>query len=154
MKVEVDLSGRIENTKTKTVIAYSNGERRVLIISAVEKRKLIRLFRELKISPKFFYLEIFCALVFLLFKKYFFEISAIVFDQEYIGLENEVKLRLIKMAKKHGVKFDKEKISFKRVGKKSPAHILAIDIFRKNKEIDEELGRKVTAREIFRLIFP
>lgn len=154
MRVEVDLSGRIENTKTKTVIAYSNGEKRALTISAVEKRRLIRLFRELKISPKFFYLEIFCALIFLLFKKHFFKISAMIFDQEYIGLENEIKLRLIKIAKKHGVKLDKEKISFTRVGKKSPAHILAIDIFRKKRETDEELGRKVTAREIFRLIFP
>lgn len=48
MKFEIDQSGKLEHTNRLTIVAYANGRIKVLKISSVEKRKLIRAFRELE----------------------------------------------------------------------------------------------------------
>ena len=45
MDVTVDQSGKIEHTHSLTVVAYANGNAKSLMISAIEKRKLLTIMR-------------------------------------------------------------------------------------------------------------
>jgi len=57
MKYYIDQSGKIEDTKKLTIIAYANGKTKSLKISAVEKRRLIKTMRALDYPQKAFILK-------------------------------------------------------------------------------------------------
>lgn len=65
---QIDQSGKVEDTKKLTIVAFANGKIKSLKISAVEKRKLIKAMRELDRPRKIFIFKIFAALIYLLFK--------------------------------------------------------------------------------------
>lgn len=66
MRIEIDQSGKIEDTSKHTFLAFSNTQHSVLKISAVEKRKLQKYFRDKGKAKIFIYLT-FASLVILLF---------------------------------------------------------------------------------------
>ena len=68
MKIEIDQSGKIENTNKHTYLAFSNHQHFVLKINSVEKRKLQKYFRSIGKSKLFIYLT-FASLIILAFKK-------------------------------------------------------------------------------------
>lgn len=135
MIIEIDQSGKIEETNKDTIIAFSNSKNFSIRIHRRTKRKLQEDFRKRGI-PKLFAMRTFSAGVSILIKNYINELDKMVIDTEYYGNEKVIKSMIIDS---HPAK-KKDKlqsiIEFKKIGKKSPAHILAISVSRKKRKAD------------------
>jgi len=140
MRVEIDQSGRIEETNRDTVIAFSNGERFSIRISAKVKRQLLEVFRQ-RGKPKVFKHKVFALGVVLLLHKS--KISpknlSLIIDHEYPGHENSIKDIIWS-------RFNSEvEIDFESVGKNSPAHEIAYYTYKKERKEDVKLTYKEIA---------
>jgi len=147
MKIEIDQSGKIENTNKNTIIAFSDGKFKSIFISAKEKREIQKFFRRIG-KPKIFIYKVFAILVFLLIKSEVKEIDAIIIDEEYPGKNSLIKNFLLQEIRKIKPDFDRGNIIFQKIGKKSRAHFLAYGIAVGKKKADIEVG----AREILRMV--
>lgn len=134
MHVEVDQSGKIEDTQKDTVLAFSNGRSKSILIPAQIKRDIIIFFHRKGISGKTFYLRIFSITLFLLFllKDYISIFHTVYIDKEYMGKEAVIKQYLLQIFERNNISIYSDQIQFTLIGKKSLAHYLAISIFRKN----------------------
>lgn len=132
MKIEIDQSGKVENTSKPTVVAFSNSTQGSVIISAIDKRKIHKLFREINESRVFAY-KTFALLVFVLLRGHIKKTDQIVIDREYHGHEKLIKQYILELAQKHNYKIDPKNIHFKEIGKKSRAHIIALHFYKKGR---------------------
>ena len=82
MQIEIDQSGKIENTHKPTVVGFSNNKNKTVIILATEKQKLQKYFRKVK-KPHVFKYKVFAILIFVLLKKE--HIERMTIDTEYLG---------------------------------------------------------------------
>jgi hypothetical protein len=139
--IEVDQSGRIEFTKEDTALAFSNGEQFCLLIPARVKRACIRRLRERRISGPTLYVRLFAVGLYFLLRDYIGAPSRIVIDIEYFGRENQIKEHLVNLFRRHGCWVDASEIQFQQIGKKSPAHLLALGTFRGEKKPDLVLSQ-------------
>lgn len=138
MKCYIDQSGKIENTKNLTVVAYSNGKSKSLKISAVEKRKLISIFKILDYPNKVYIYKIFAGMIFLLIKG--LKITDIVIDREYPSQEPLIKDIIIKLFEKNNLA--PLNIHWDLIGKNNNAHITAIETFRGKLKADMVVEHK------------
>lgn len=145
--MEVDISGRIENTSKDTFFAFSNHKNRCIRLSSTSKREIINKLRKAGKTGKSFYLQIYISGLFLLLKDFIGD-QNIVIDIEYISHEREIKQQLLNRFRNPKNNFDSSLINFRHVGKKSPAHNLAIKHYR-NKLIKVE---KIEIGDILKLI--
>lgn len=147
MIIEIDQSGKVEDTSKPTVIAFANGLERSILIAGKEKRELQKFFRRVGKRRMFIY-HVFVILVFLLARDYVRKIDRLVIDPEYPGQEE--LLRRLLWEKLHAVdrKFELSQITFKRVGKGSPAHLLAWDVFTRKRKSD----LRVKAKDVLRAL--
>ena len=141
MKVEVDQSGKIGDTKVPTVLAFSNGKRYAILIPATVKRECVRILRDGRKLETKLYIQLFAVGLFLLLKHDFNKLDRIAIDLEYPGHEAKIKEHLINILRRSGVTVQASKVHFERVGKKSMAHHLAL----------ATLNSKVQPNKIIRL---
>lgn len=147
MNIEVDQSGKIEDTSKNTVVAFSNAEFKSIFISMQDKREVQKIFRKIGRSRVFVY-KLFAILIFLLVKKYLKRIDQIIIDEEYPGKAKLIKNFLLQEIRKIKQDFDKNDIVFKRIGKKSRVHYLAYGVAIGKRKADI----KVTTRDILRIM--
>jgi hypothetical protein len=146
MHIEVDQSGKIEWTQKPTALAFANGIRFSILISAKDKR---RLFNELKRrrpgrSGTKLHILVFATLLFLLLKNRVHQLQNVVVDVEYQGHNAAIKEHFLNLCRRHKLHVAPHMLSFHQVGKKSPAHDLAIQVFRG--EVEPDL--KITAEDV------
>lgn len=147
MKIEIDQSGKVENTNKLTALAFSNGECGVIIINSREKKLIQKFFREIK-EPKLFVSLTFTALVFILIKSVIKKCHQIIIDREYAGFEKFIHRKLTQFIKENSSAKD-FRIFTSEIGKKSKAHIFAYSAYNKKSKIPV---RKITAQEIIKII--
>ncbi len=150
MHIEIDQSGRFEATKDDTVIAFSNGTSFSVLIPAQVKRYCILTLREAGISGPTFYLQLFTACLFFLLKGHIKKNTQITIDIEYTGKDRQIKEYLINLFIRMGKTIDPDMIDFRRIGKKSNAHILALSTWRGEKKA----GLVLTADILLRIFRP
>lgn len=145
MGIEIDQSGKIENTNRKTVIAFSNGKSGAVVILASEKKKIQKYFRSLG-KPKLFIHITFTVLVFMLIKNKIRSYDQIIIDREYPGYEKLIAglLRKLLSADNTG----NVSIATSQIGKKSKAHDLAW----KELQSKKSNTKKIKYQEIIKLI--
>lgn len=146
MKIEIDQSGRIEYTRKPTVLALSNSISHSVIISASDKQYLQRVYRKAGKS-KILMIKTFSVLIYLLIKDHLKSKDVVVIDIEYTGYNKIIKDYLLGFCDNQNVKISKTKIHFGNIGKKSKAHFIAIEAYRKKKA-----DKKITARDILKLV--
>ena len=129
-EVEVDQSGKVEDTRVDTVLAFADGESRAALIPAKAKRVCLEWLRRRKPKSPAHFLKIFAAGLFLLLQDHLDRVEYITIDIEYTGREAELKGMLLDLIRTERPKFAKERITFRRIGKKSPAHRQAIMVYR------------------------
>jgi hypothetical protein len=139
MRIKIDQSGKTEDTSKDTVIAFSDGKAKSLVIRAKDKREIQRFFRRIG-KPRIFIYRVFAILVFLLIKDYLKEIDEIVIDEEYSGKESLIKNFLLEEIQKVNPGFPKGHIRFQRIGKKSKAHFVAYGVFKGKRKADIEVS--------------
>lgn len=93
-------------------------------------------------------LRIFAAGLFFLLKDVLEEVTLVTIDQEYPGREGDIKAMLLRLIWASGERFEKERIVFHQVGKKSAAHFKAYGVYKGFQKAD----RILTAGEILALI--
>lgn len=138
MRIEVDQSGKVEDTRVDTVLAFSDGISGSVLIPAEVKRKCVEFVRDDKHKTKTLYLRIFCAGLFLFLKDHLPDLDQIIIDIEYLGREHDIKALLLRLIWKLDPNFDPDKIQFAPIGKDSPAHIRAYAIFAGDNTADRE----------------
>ncbi|MFQ5340914.1 MAG: hypothetical protein ACE5F6_05150 [Anaerolineae bacterium] len=62
-----------------------------------------------------------------------------VIDVEYVGHSQEIKQHLLNLLRRSGHSVPSDRITFRRIGKKSPAHRLAIETLRGNRAPDQRV---------------
>ena len=147
MKIEIDQSGKIENTSKDTVIAFSDGIRKAIRISSNDKREIQAIFRRIG-KPRIFIYKLFAILIFLLIRDHLKELDEVVIDEEYSGQESLIKTYLAQEIRKAAPSFDLQLISFGRVGKKSGAHLRASQVARRKRDADMQ----VTTKDVLKYI--
>lgn len=145
MRIEIDQSGKVENTSRNTVIAFSNSKFKSILIGAKNKKEIQKFFRRIG-KPRIFIYKTFAILIFLLIKNNLKEINEIIVDEEYPGKSPLIKNFLFQEIKKVNSSFSKQNIAFHCIGKKSRAHFLAYGVATGKRRADMEIG----AREILR----
>jgi len=145
MRCVVDQSGKVEHTNKLTVVAFSNGIQKSLVISAVEKRKLLVAMRERDYPKQLFVFKVFSALVFLLIRRE--RIDELVIDREYPGHEGIIKDVLGGLFR--GVGLSTPSIVFDEIGKGDAAHKAAIAVYRGK----QKPNMIVTSGDVLRLFY-
>jgi len=145
MHIEADQSGKMENTSTYTVLAFSNDESRAVLIPAVEKRKCQQALRGKRGKQHTWVFQVFAAALFLLVGEMWSKVGTLVIDVEYPGREGDIKGKLLELARKSGYS---PQIAFRRVGKRSAAHKKAITVYRGATPPD----RVLTAKDILSVL--
>jgi hypothetical protein len=139
MRIEIDQSGKVEDTSCKTVIALSNQIKHALVVSAREKRKLQEFFRIIG-KPRMFVDVSFAVLVSLVIKKSVGIGKKIIVDMEYEGHS-----RVIETIINGGEEM--ADIRWEKIGKNSKAHDLAYKVYAGKRKADEA----IRAEQIWKL---
>lgn len=141
MQVQIDQSGKIENTSKNTVLAFSNSKSFSVLITAKCKRQLQDIFRQ-RGQNRFFIYWTFAAGIALLLLNQVNEITEVVIDKEYTNKDRLIRKILINSLQKLEVNKIPE-IYFDRIGKKSKAHYIAYGVNLKRIKVGKILSVKV-----------
>lgn len=135
MDVEVDQSRKVEEPGD-TALAFSDGIDHTILVPNKVKQAAFGLLWARQKTKKVATIWLFAACVFLLLKDYLHVIEHVTIDVEYAGRESDIKGILLMLIRHECPTFTKDKISFARVEKKSPAHDLAWTVHRGKREAD------------------
>ena len=133
----------MNNLAKDTVLAFSNDVQHAIRIPAAVKRNLVRHLRQKGKSKTRAVILLFSAALFLLLRDTLERIDQIVIDVEYEGYEDEIKGWLLSHIYQLDPVFDKTRVRFQRVGKKSPAHRRALAVFRGQEPPDRVITEQV-----------
>lgn len=123
MHIEVDQSGKIEDLRQDTIVAFSNSEQFSVVLPKKIKRELFQEFRS-KIKQLRF--RVFAICLYYCLENYIKNKEIISIDVEYQGKDAEIKGYLVALIRKRYANLDKNIIRFSHIGKKSKAHEIAI----------------------------
>ena len=121
MVIEIDQSGKIENTNKLTVLGFSNSKSHSVIILAKDKKYIQNIFRKIG-QPKIFVYKLFSIGIYFLIKDNVKSLDRVVIDREYPGYENLIKQMIKEIFEYNKITFDSKIIHFSEIGKKSNAH--------------------------------
>ena len=123
MHVEVDMSGKIEDLRQNTVIAFSDSQHFSVLLPKKIKQELIQEFRNKFRQLKF---RVFAICLYYCLENHAKDKEIISIDVEYDGKDAEIKTFLVPLIRKKYENFDKNIIRFSHIGKKSKAHEISI----------------------------
>lgn len=126
MRIEVDQSGKIEQTEMDTVVAFRNDEQYSVLL---KKKIKVEILTDYRNKYKDIHYRLFAILIFYCIRSYLHKIQLIIIDIEYERREEDIKRNLLRIIWKNHSHFDKKIINFSRIGKKSNAHKLAYQTF-------------------------
>src|SRR5215212_5215092 len=138
--VEVDQSGKIEDTKEDTVLALSNGMHWSILIPATVKRSCITKLRSRGEHGKKFYLRLFAIALYFLLQDHIEHLSHAIIDIEYTGKDAQIKRFVMNLLQRSGRKVQAGQLRFMLVGKQSAAHALAWDTLRGRRKPDRVIS--------------
>ncbi len=125
MIIEIDQSGKIEETAKDTVIAFADNAKkttyRSILLPKREKRKLQRFFRDIGIPHSYNY-QVFATLVFLIIRPYLHRLDRVIIDTEYPGKDILIRKLIVEKIRATYQSFDPTTVVFQQVGKGSLAH--------------------------------
>lgn len=145
--IEVDQSGKVEQTGP-TALAFSNDMQKAILIPPAVKRRAIEQLRRLGRKHQSTVNRVFAAGLVLLLRDVIAEGEPICIDCEYTGHQATIKNLILHYARRLGLQVDKESVTFGLIGKRSPAHSVAISVFRKKRSPDH----LVTYEELWSLV--
>ena len=131
--VAVDQSGKVENTKHDTVVAFSNGIDYSVMIPATVKRDCLTALGSWGISDANRNALLFATMLFFLLRHYIDQLHTVVIDAEYQGQEPLIKDHLMNILRRAGYPVQRHQLTFGHIGKHAPAHKVALETFRRNR---------------------
>jgi hypothetical protein len=143
MLAEVDQSGKVEGTQKSTVLALAGDKISYsILVSARSKRAIIAelLRRKPDRSRRMQTILTFATLLYLLLRDTLRYTKSVTIDTEYSGYGPTIKEHALNLFRRHGTIVPRDTMSFHQIGKKSPAHHLAISVFRGETKPTREVG--------------
>ena len=137
MKIEVDQSGKIEQLNMNSVIAFSNKNQYSVLIQKEIKQEIFKIYKG---KVKELRYRLFCIGVYFCLRDYIREKELITICCEYVGKENLIKSFLLDYLRKDYPAVDPKIIRFGKIGKKSNAHAVAIDVYRSSRRPNKILS--------------
>jgi hypothetical protein len=135
MRVEIDQSGRIEETNRDTIIAFSNDRQLSIRIPRRVKCQLLEIFQQ-QGKPTVFKYKVFALGIVILLRKS--EITpknlSLIIDREYPGHEDSIRDIIWSRVGRE------VEIDFESVGKHSGAHYAAYGVFMGRQDADYTAG--------------
>lgn len=147
MRIEIDQSGKIEDTHKLTVLAYSNKISKSILITARDKQAIQKYYRSVG-QPKIFVYKLFAVLIYVLIEDKLPKINQVIIDKEYLGYEKLIRSFILEIIKKKKRKINKELFQFNLIGKKSKAHQIAIKSY-----VTKRTNVKLTYRQFKRYLY-
>jgi hypothetical protein len=147
-RLQVDQSGKVEQTNKLTVVAYSNERQQTLEVPARVKREVLTRLKRRGHERKAAVLMVFAASLALLLRDAVKHVPMIVIDDEYTNQQRAIKSRLLRYLKRSGTPVPPNILRFGYVGKASPAHRLAISVYRGERAPDH----RATVKELWALL--
>lgn len=148
MHIEIDQSGHIEMTRDNTALALANGRRYAILIPPKTARACVQELRRKHIKSPHLQIRLFSAALFFLIKEHVNEHMVVVIDVEYAGLDTDIQRQLLRLLRQDGIHVNADQITFGYVGKKSPAHDLAIATYRGEIMPDRVIGIEEMLRKL------
>lgn len=143
-RIEIDQSGKIENTTVCSVVSDSVGS--TVYVSPQTKRGLLRIARS-KGKSHIYVMQTFAFLCARIISKTYSIENHYVIDVEYPNNDGVIKSFLMRYLARFGIQVRKEQITFSRVGKKSSAHAYAHACYTtKNKKASLMLSLRTITR--------
>ncbi|MEZ4614419.1 MAG: hypothetical protein R2867_02740 [Caldilineaceae bacterium] len=128
--MEIDQSGHIEMTRDNTALALANGKRYCILVPPRTARNCLLALRHKQIRPPKLQVRLFSATLACLLEEQINERIFVTIDREYAGLDQDIQRQLLRLLHRQGIPIRHEQITFGHVGKKSPAHDLALAAYR------------------------
>ncbi|OYT41878.1 hypothetical protein B6U80_00490 [Candidatus Pacearchaeota archaeon ex4484_26] len=128
MRIEVDQSGKIEDLRQDTIVAFSNETQFSVSLSRNLKRDIFKEFRK---KIKHLKYKLFAICIFYTIKDYISDCDLIIIDKEYEGKEAFIKGPLISLMRDKFENFNKKQVRFSLIGRGSKAHYVAYRVKRK-----------------------
>lgn len=147
MKIEIDLSGKVEDTAKDTVLAFCNGFSFTICLSSSTKKRLQNEFR-LQGKGRLYVYKTFTALIVLLLEPYLTKIQQVYIDIEYFGKNDLLKDMIINYLQKLNLTIPE--IHFQRIGNAPKVHYIAYNTFLGK----TSASRNISYEEIAELIWP
>ncbi len=129
MRLEVDQSRKVEQSGP-TVLAFSNDGQGVILVPGKVKRQVLDRLRQQGRERRVAVHMVFAALVALLLRETIKHAQHVIVDDEYTGHRGMIKFQTLHYLRRLGVQVAPDVIRFGFVGKNSPAHHLALRVFR------------------------
>ncbi len=134
--VEVDQSGKVEDTAKDTVLVFANGASYSVLIPATVKRAVYRELTNRGLREKEITIQFFSIGLYFLLRERIADLRQITIDTEYTGKNALIKERLVSYLLRGRYPIEPAQISFGHIGKRSPAHVLGISVLRKVHKAD------------------
>lgn len=114
MHIEVDMSGKIEQTNEDTVVVFRNDEQYSVLLKKKIKVEILTKYRN---KYRDIHYRLFAILIYYCIRNYLSKVRSITIDIEYEGREEDIKRNLLRVIWKDAPDFDKKLIKFSRIGK-------------------------------------
>lgn len=152
MTIDIDQSGKVEQTSWDTVLAMAGSITYTILIPARVKRGALQQLRNRGKSRNIACYQLFAAGLFILLRGHLRKIvkhgRQIRIDVEYTGQDGKIKGMFLRHVYDRGFNFPKRAVYFQRIGKKSKAHKAALEV---TQGISSP-NHVVTEEELFELI--
>lgn len=135
--IEVDQSGKVEQFNMDTVVALSNDRKYAVLIPKKVKQEIFMSHKTQCDNLKY---KMFSTALYYCIKNFIDENRLTLICTEYERKESIIKAFLVDLLKENNLYANYKLIRFGILTKKSPAHKLAISVFRKTKEPDIALS--------------
>lgn len=137
--IEVDQSGKVEQFDVNTIVALSNHHKYSVLLPKSVKQAI---YYENKLRISDLKYKLFAITTFYCIKDFIDDDNLIVICKEYTGNERLIKEAILGLLNRSSINVSHNSINFGILTKSSPAHELAISVFRKQTEPDLVLTRK------------
>jgi hypothetical protein len=137
--VEVDQSGKIADMDVPTVLAYSNGSRYSVLISAPVKHQCLEILSERGRSGTTLYVQFFATGLYWLLRERIEVMASVTIDEEYPGHHDKVKSHLLNLFRRENIAVPKRRIKFENLGKECRARGEARSVLSGAKPADKEI---------------
>mgnify|MGYP000624977346 CR=1 FL=1 len=142
IQVEIDQSGRTDVLTHDTVLACSNGIQAAILIPARVKRQCYQQLKAKGVRKRLIGIKLFAAGLVLLLQPHIAHLELIIIDLEYEGWNATIKEHLLRHLRTERPTLTNQQIVFRRIGKGSPAHSLALSVYRGKRKPDRLIGAK------------
>ena len=132
----------MEDFTTDSALALANDVAYCVVIPVQVKRIGAAVLRDQGLSKQSAHLRLFAVGLFLLLKDHLNDFDYVIVDMEFIGHERWIEEMVLHLIWRGNPTFGKHRLSFRHIGKQSPAHDLAWAVHARRAKPNKIISRR------------